>query len=203
MNVTKLVLLLILLFSVACHRTDKEKIEDKEFNKEIQILKQAVSDMVKKHNAITDWDKNLDTYSPYTYTIQVEDALIRSDNRPILFFGRVNDIAKKANKYFIHFSMISHNIYFVLECNEEQVKKILNKQDIHFYAFIALISSIQRTEFKEQAPDFIAKGVCMDFLPARYHLDASHYLPSSPPKPKKEDERGYKLNWPSFLGGSK
>ena len=109
MKVTKLVLLLILLFSVACHRTDKEEIEEKEINKEIQILKQAVSDMVKKHNAITDWEKNLNTYR--SYTIQVEDALIRSDNRPILFFGRVNDIAKKANKYFIHFSKFSRHIY--------------------------------------------------------------------------------------------
>lgn len=195
MRATKLLLVLILLFSVACHRTDKEKIEDKEINKEIQILKQAVSDMVEKHNAIKDWEKNLDKHS--LYTIQVEDALIRNDNRPILFFGRVNDITEKANKYFLHFrKMLSPNIYFVLECNEEQVKNILHTKDSPFYAVVARISSIQRTKFEfEHYHIFIANGLCIDLLPARYYLPP----PTTPPP-----EPGIKFKgWKWFLGESK
>lgn len=202
MRVTRLLLVLILLFSVSCNRTDKEKTEDKEINKKIQILKQAVSDMAEKHNAITDWEKNLDKHS--LYTIQVEDVLIRSDNRPILFFGRVDDITKKANKYFLHFKkMLSPWIYFVLECNEEQVENILHNKDSTFYAVAARISSIQRPEFEfEHYHAFIANGLCIDLLPAKYYLPS----PTPPPEPgvkfkppPPEEEIGFVFD-PSVFG---
>jgi len=157
-----------------------------EVEKKIQI-EQAISSMVAKYNAVTDWKKNFNNESVLLgkiYTVQVEDALIRSDNRPILFFAFVEDVQRQGNKYYVHFwnwYELGPDIRFVLECNSKQAKKILEQKTDFFekYAVVALISTLQKPKFEvkayphsrggadiivEPSDIFIAKGRCLDLL---------------------------------------
>jgi len=162
-------------------KAEKEKAE---VEKKIQI-EQTISNMVPTHNAVTDWKKNFDKKSAFLgqiYTVQVEDALIRSDGRPVLFFASVDDVTRQGNKYYVHFRNwfdLDPDIRFVLECDSEQVKKIMSQKVDLFgqYAVVALISSLQRPKFElrayphsgedaevvvESSDIFIARGRCLD-----------------------------------------
>jgi len=162
------------------------KKEKAEVEKKIQI-EQTISNMVARHNAVTDWKKNFNEKSTLLgriYTVQVEDALIRSDGRPVLFFASVDDVTRIGNKYYVHFHNwfdLSPEIRFVLECDSEQVKKIMGQITDFFeqYAVVALISSLQRPKFEVKAYPhsaedaevvvefsdiFIARGRCLDLL---------------------------------------
>lgn len=138
-------------------------------------IKRAVSDMVIKHNAVViDWE----IFGEEIYTIEVEEALIRSDGRPVLFLlGDVDDIVRRDEGYFVHFKPaldipgfgippeihslgIPPEIHFVLKCSPEQVKKIMNRPAWSFseylffdneYLVIAAISHVRRIESQPDA----------------------------------------------------
>ncbi|MDD2890954.1 MAG: hypothetical protein PHE49_10015 [bacterium] len=102
---------------------------------------------------------------------RLENALIRKDNRPIMFLGSldsINDMVKGENKYYVYFRFSSsspsmynfdmrpilESTFFIIECDSQQVKKIkMRKSLIKDYsqpslsvecAIIAMISSIQK-----------------------------------------------------------
>ncbi len=159
----------------------KEKVETE---KHLQSEK-SVADMVAKHNAVTDWKQNLNKNGEFfwdsVYTIEIEEALIRSDGQPILFFCGVNDIVRKEDKYLVYFSnlfdfLIPADIHFVLDCTPDQVKEImLNRADLfEKYAVIARISEVKKATLKlanyaeidkvvlEPSNVFIAEGRCLE-----------------------------------------
>ena len=114
----------------AANEQEREKLETK-----IQI-EQGISDMVIEHNAvIIDWKKSFgrENLPREIYDIEVEEVLIRSDGRPVLFFGYVENITRRDERYFVHFIKegelaiglgIRPEVHFILECNPGQVKKI-------------------------------------------------------------------------------
>jgi hypothetical protein len=153
-------------------------------------VKQDVSDMIAQHNAFARWDecftdyeKKIDGGHRGIYTIDVETALIRNDNRPILFYGYVADVKKVDEKYIVIFATTENvDIDFVLRCNAEQAKKILG-QPMEYpgdcYAVVAAISNIERPKFEvdayqdgeyepyilvEPGDTFVAHGACVDLL---------------------------------------
>ncbi len=153
-------------------------------------MKQAVSNLIIKHNAFTQWHKCFMDYEKKIegghrgiYTIDVETALIRNDTRPILFYGYVVDVKKVDEKYLVIFSMTENvDINFVLRCAVEQAEKLLSQPTEYpgdSYAVVAAISDIQRPRFEvdayqddeyepyiivEPGDTFVADGVCVDLL---------------------------------------
>lgn len=98
----------------------KSQKEKAEVEKKIQI-EQTISNMVVRHNAVTDWKKNFNKKNALLgeiYTVQVEDVLIRSDGRPVLFFASVDDVARQGTNimYIFRSGLISVQI-FVLFLN--------------------------------------------------------------------------------------
>ncbi|HZX12933.1 MAG TPA: hypothetical protein VFF49_00865 [Thermodesulfobacteriota bacterium] len=186
----------IVLNLISCqdsaNQAKKEKTESEKIKTE--QIKQAISEMVARHNAIADWKKSFFPKDPNAllnniYTIDLEAALVRSDNRPILFVAPVVDVERRDNKYFVHFqtggfilhSLFSPDIHFVLECDSEQAKKIMAQQPNMFdeYAVVAFISSVRRAMFKVNADPvsseeadlvvepsgiFIVNGQCLELL---------------------------------------
>jgi len=170
--------------------TQKEKAETE---KKVQI-EQNISGMVARHNAVIGWEEIFnveDIVTGQVYTLQVEDALVRKDGRPILLFGSVSDIVRRNNEYFVHFKkgvldFSIPDIYFALKLNAEQIKKIIGQKTEIFdrYAIVATITSVQRPKFDVKAYSqngedgkseyteiavepcniFIAKGRCLDLL---------------------------------------
>ena len=186
----------IVLNLISCqdsaNQAKKEKTESEKIKTE--QIKQAISEMVARHNAVADWKKNFVQKDPNAllnniYTIDLEAALVRSDNRPVLFYAPVVDVERRDNKYFAHFqtggfilhSLFSPDIHFVLECDSEQAKKIMAQQPNMFdeYAVVAFISSVRRAMFKVNADPvsseeadlvvepsgiFIVNGQCLELL---------------------------------------
>lgn len=155
-----------------------------------QGIKQAVSDMIAKHNAFDKWGEFFIDYEKKMfggrrgiYTIDVEAALISNDTRPILFYGYVVDVKKVDEKYIVIFDMTENvDINFVLRCDAEQVVTILSQPTEYpgdSYAVVAAISDIKRPKFEvdayqdgeydpyiivEPSDTFVANGVCVDLL---------------------------------------
>ena len=170
-------------------KTEKQKLETE---KSIET-KKIVSTMVAEHNAVVEWRQALDKegglWLDSTYTIEAEEALIRTDSRPILFFGGINDIVKKGDKYMVYFGdkkwfnfLSSADIQFVLECTAQQVDKIMSESKKSFvdrFAVVAKISEVGKVRFQltasssgyeeidvelEPSNVFIATGHCLDLV---------------------------------------
>lgn len=168
---------------ISDRRVEEEKQELKD-EKQLQIEK-SITDIVTKYNAVTDWkDKNSFSLSEPTYTVEVEDALVRTDDRPIKFFAAVEDVVKEANRYSVYFHnwidvLLSADIHFVLDCTPDQVNEIMLNPRALFesnYVVIAKVSEIKKVKLKvttstenddftiEPSNVFIAKGQCLDLL---------------------------------------
>lgn len=137
------------------------------------------NDLAAKFGASTDWDKNLkDRLMPYS--IDVEEALIRSDKRPILVEAFVEDVTRDKEKYVARLSYLEPpKIYFFLDCTPELATKLRSREGFDRVAVIASISSVRKPNIKlesdlpsspDESPDvevtssdaFIAKGSMLD-----------------------------------------
>jgi hypothetical protein len=176
-------------------RRSKAQTEKVETEKCLQT-ETFVADMIVKHNAVTNWERSFDKkdslglFEPI-YTVEVEDALVRTDQRPIIFFASVADVERETNKYSVHFhnrydAMLSDigplygriiaDIHFVLDCTQEQFKEIMLHRGGLFekYAVIAQISEVKKVKLKATASSesdkvilipsdvFVAEGRCLE-----------------------------------------
>jgi len=142
-------------------------------------IKQAINEMIAKHNASTQWSECFDDYGIKInggyrpiFLADVETALVSSDSRPIFFWGGVNDVRKSDAEYSVVFRTLRDiDITFLLSCNAKQAE-IISGQPEGFYGIIASISDVHVSDSKvnDNRSDnvsfinrFIVKGVCLDF----------------------------------------
>jgi hypothetical protein len=159
----------LFLSAISCKKSETEtraKKHKAKTEKQIQTEK-MLQDLVKKHSAIVDWrqnidQKNLGPFSPPIYTIQVEDALVRADDRPVMFIAKIEDIVRRDDKYLVNFSVSRMlNMYsnpyvrFILHCTQEQVNHIMNNHNgnnesffLDHYAAIANISGVSKVSLQ-------------------------------------------------------
>lgn len=126
---------------------------------------EEVKKLCSQYDAVTDWEEYLSkkAYGQHTYTIEVEDALIRSDGRPILFHCVVDDIVRESDKYVVYWSagfgssawILSRAIFtpdfrFVLDCTPSQIEKLKRQSagTFDYYAVIAQISEVEKIRFE-------------------------------------------------------
>jgi hypothetical protein len=92
-------------------------------------LDPAVAQWATTFNAIVDWHTSIDKAPLYTVT--VEQALLRSDNRPLLLTEMiVEDVQRTVDQYVVHFgsqfpSEPSHDIKYALVCSAETTRDLL------------------------------------------------------------------------------
>ena len=144
----------------------KERLEE-----ELQI-KQRVQELCSRYNAVVDWQKG-----HLEYTVEVEDALIRTDGQAVLLFGAVDDIVGESGKYRVYFR--SPALFDRLAGREN-------------YAVAARVSSVKKVRFEPKAYStgdeyegevtvhlessnlFLANGICLELLDVG---DYMKYLP--------------------------
>lgn len=189
------VIVVVLLKSDSSNRNKAGK-QDTESAKKFQLALQ-VQELCSKYNAVTDWKQLIGTkdFGEHTYTIEIEDALIRTDSRPILFYGLANDIVRESDKYLVYwdrgmgallrdslFVVFGCDIHFVLDCTPNQVEQIIQRPAGYFdcYAVIAQISEVEKIRFElssdksgekvhvKTSDVFMAKGRCLDLLFVAY-----------------------------------
>lgn len=194
-DIHKSIFILIILGSfvilTSC-KSIKEEAKIKEEEEKQAEIEQNITKMANSYDAVIDWEKDLKPKRllSFVYTVQLQRALVREDNRPVSFIASVQDIEKSDNEYIVYFDKWSFDInldinlpiLFVLKCTEEQVKRILNQpNEILFenYAVIASISDVNKMRFNltpypigeygayieiDSSEIFIAKGNCLDLL---------------------------------------
>ncbi len=154
---------------------EKQQIEVKNGVK----IEQTISEMISKYNAITDW-KNIFAKKDFweeVYTIELQNAFLTTNGRPILFYAPLDDIWKEDNQYYVRFKDFWRDINFELKFSEEQAQKLLEK--LKTYGVYAVVAQIEQV-YKKEFPDIITKGAksfdiyfeevfvatgnCLDFL---------------------------------------
>jgi hypothetical protein len=132
--------------------------------------KQAISSMVAKYNAFTEWRAELDNLED-PYTLDIEKVLIREDKRPLLLSVNVGDIKSKDGKVYVNlneFGSPTPEIQFLLECDSSQVEKMKDR-GLDEFAVVASIKSVSKPQSANEDPDtFWAQGQCIDLLPVHY-----------------------------------
>lgn len=144
----------------------------------------TVANLVAKYNAVIYWGEDLRAVKQL-FSVNVQEALIRADKRPILIFTQIKDVVKENGKSILKFETDTNfdfgELYFSLECTSEQVNIIINQTSTSEdeYAIVALISSVRKPELKVSANAInedealielsdshilLASGTCLDLV---------------------------------------
>lgn len=125
--------------------------------------KEGISAMVAKHNAVQVPSDRL-----WGYTIEVQEAIVRGDGRPVLVYASVYDITKRDGKYIVDFRHLPwpsvSGPRFILECSADQVEPIIHRRRSEslrerfsssmmpdWYAVIASFSHVGKPKFCVEA----------------------------------------------------
>jgi len=150
----------ILVYTLwGCGKRSPEQAEQQRQRESTQI-KAEIDAITLHHNAITDWFKDCPEY-----TVQLEAALIRPDQRPILFYGVLQDVTKEQDTCRLHFALSQGCFVSAMTSGH--------------YAVVASIAAVEKArlslitdslgEYKvsiepEPASVFVATGQCLDVL---------------------------------------
>lgn len=193
---TLTLIMALLLILVGCKddsREEKAVAENERLlEKEHQATAQRIQEFCSQYNALIDWAQSVEDGE--AYTIELEEALIRADSRPVLLLGEIEDITKKSGRYSVYFTVEEPSIgsfcemSLVLHCTPEQVKEIMQHRHDwpQKYAVLARVSEVEKVRLGMRAwagdddtytpsiyislepdpfPDlFIAKGTCSALL---------------------------------------
>jgi len=132
--------------------------------------------------AIIHWKDELPSQSAdFAFTLQLQNALIRSDNKPIAFRGELLDVMRHGSGYFLRIRSADGELFLTLEATPSQVEQVTHEvKDNLFeeYAVAARIQHVERVAFRVQAsedgdPDavdvnasdrFVVKGQCVGLM---------------------------------------
>lgn len=191
------ILVMIMVVTTILSGCDNDSSKETAKEKKKHKTTEEVQKLCSQYDAVTDWKQHLDKkgFGEHVYTIEVEDALIRTDGRPILFYGIAHDIVKESDKYLVYwgygwgtllrnpfFGVLGYDIHFVLDCTPNQVEQIMHHpaSGLDDYAVIAQISEVEKIRFElssgengekvrvETSDVFMVKGKCLDLLLVAY-----------------------------------
>lgn len=148
----------------SCSQTRDEA--TKVHKNESDTARQAALSLARKYNAAHDWKEQLNRLGPH-YTLNVEEALIRKDRRPVLLEADLVDIESYSQGIY-RITFQDQPFRYELFFEEDSVRPILQDRVKTFlgrFAIVAVIQSIKKgvsTESKEEI--WIASGWCKELV---------------------------------------
>lgn len=134
--------------SKAAKRGEKSRNEQTQRENE---TRQIALDLAKKHNAVTDWLKELDDKATIWedfsvedfYSLQVERALTKNKQQPVLIIGELQDVKKEGDKYYAVFAgQFPSRAQYLMEIDSAQTAELLKyPRDYSRYAIVCKIHS--------------------------------------------------------------
>ena len=107
---------------------------------------QKVISFAATHNAIADWKAALPDQSVIgSYSIQLENALVRPDKKAVAMRAYLEDIVRRDNRMFLEFSDWE-DLYLTLEASPEIVEQVLKEHPSKFFAEYAIIAEVQSVQ---------------------------------------------------------
>jgi hypothetical protein len=149
-----------------------------------QQLQVAVLVASKQYSAILGWEKQFKGRASDTFSLQLEEALMPNGGNPIALAGFLEDVARRADKYYLYlddWNVDSLSLRFVLECDVAVAKEIIaNKESFFEMEVIAHIDSVEKAQFSiksgikttehtapieiDSSRMFIAHGRCLHII---------------------------------------
>ena len=121
---------------------EAKKRQQLEQTQELKV-KQATKDMIKKHNAITNFESNL------VFTSQLQETILGANEEPVYFKGTISDIQKKDNKYILYLDdyYLDSDVIYEITITPEQYKNILLLQRLPTIEIssLVLLPSLQKS----------------------------------------------------------
>lgn len=153
------------------HKAEQEAEKQRAFDE----LRQQIADFAEVRRAVTDWQKDLGggPAGLGLYTADLQPKLVRTDGRPIFFYGRVLDIETGSDGYVIRFESkprILTEVDFSLACGAQIAEELLKHRSESFseYGVVAQIGDVRVDESHprdEGGKAFLATGRCVDVMP--------------------------------------
>jgi len=164
----------------------REAVQEAQRQKALDELRHKVADFAERRGAVTEWQKELGDGSSGLglYTADLQPKLIRTDDRPIFFYGQLLDIETGVDGYVVRFKSkprVLVEVDFSLVCESEEATELLKHRSELFsvYAVIAQVGDVridQSHPQEEVEKVFLATGRCVDVMPTGavgYSLSAS------------------------------
>jgi hypothetical protein len=147
-------------------------------------LTKVISELAAKHHAEVNWASTLS--SDLAYSIEVERTLVRNDEKPIVFVGRIMDVRRRDRDIIVDMEAESDVhvpfLRFSLRCPSDIADRLLTETKRNArYVGIALIQSVSKARFRMDATGqvigedeveteleiaagdyFVANGQCID-----------------------------------------
>jgi len=127
-------------------RKNKLREIEQKMRQEEKRIKPIVMALINRYSPILFPPKNLGQEKIFTYSLQ--RILITKDEKPILFFGVLNDVTKTGEDFFVHFSSnlsAKRRIRFHLKCKYEDVKSLIENPPKYGTNFF-VVSKIKNVE---------------------------------------------------------
>jgi len=134
-----------------------------------------------RYNAVIDWGNHI---SEQPYTIELQNALIRTDNRPILVQGEIGDLLKNDQSISIYLAQkLNHSpsLFFDLTCDKYIADTIINNHsDGSTYAIYDVIVKVKTVTQNQPENDesnkstslstFTITGQCIAIEPSQISI---------------------------------
>jgi glycine cleavage system regulatory protein len=116
----------------------------------------SIAALALKYNAVTNWEASLPALgASEPFSIEVSNALIRSNGQPVLLELDLEDVAGKNSGYTAQFSQLyltnqNFQLSVELQCTVEQTKQLLviHKNNGIQCAVVARVTEVSRPKFK-------------------------------------------------------
>jgi len=160
-------------------KKEAEKTETERIEKD---RKEAIAQLVKRTNAVDNWEKDLNKGKQFRLEpiLTVELERLWLTNRPILFIGDIKDIATIDEKTYRvkmeRSSFIGTELQLILQCQKQTIDTFLKEHPDLFKDYdlkngVAVIAEIDEIETKtvsgsegEKEEIKVGKGKCVDIL---------------------------------------
>ena len=146
-----------------------------------QKAKEMVAEAVERRGAIANWNQKLPSLPSAPLSVEVEEAVVRNDGKPILVDGLLEDIARRDNRFYLYVDDIDSSIHFILECDTDTVRHLREHRDSYYQiSVIAQVNSVGKAELElksgaktteDDAPVeidwsslFLARGKCVEVV---------------------------------------
>jgi hypothetical protein len=153
-------------------------------------LQERISELAKRHGAITDWRSHLRdrTVTDPIYSAELASALLNPERRPALFIGSVRDVDQIEAKYVVSLEgVINLETHFLLHlsCSDQQAKSIMAEPrgESNRLAVVVATSLVDGAQQKDEGEssssrtEINVEGELLDFeFLGRYHGDLHEVL---------------------------
>lgn len=135
-------------------------------------VKQAIAGLAASSGAIADWKSDIckSSYASPVLTSELQDALMRTGNRPVLITGLLGDARRDQNgQQFISISAYvpcrNTKLQVELLATPEDAREVLARrsESLQYYAAIAEVTSVEKKDDDDDSI-FLVRGQCLNLL---------------------------------------